>query len=71
MITNIEWMINHKTEVNTILMHIQVLEFEIEKMESDLSPQNKATIRDGLVYLKGRVEDLKDDLYKLKMGDIL
>ena len=71
MITNIEWMINHKTEINTILMHIQVLEFEIEKMESDLSPQNKATIRDGLVYLKGRVEDLKDDLYKLKMGDIL
>jgi len=67
MITNIEWMINHKTEVNTILMHIQVLEFEIEKMESDLSPQNKATMRDGLVYLKGRVEDLKDDLYKLKM----
>lgn len=71
MTTNIEWMINHKTEVNTILMHIQVLEFEIEKMESDLSPQNKATMRDGLVYLKGRVEDLKDDLYKLKMGDIL
>tara|TARA_R100000234_G_C4904680_1_gene137194 strand:- start:378 stop:593 length:216 start_codon:yes stop_codon:yes gene_type:complete len=71
MTTNIEWMINHKTEVNTILMHIQVLEFEIEKMESDLSPQNKANMRDGLVYLKGRVEDLKDDLYKLKMGDIL
>lgn len=71
MTTNIEWMINHKTEVNTILMHIQVLEFEIEKMESDLSPQNKSNMRDGLVYLKGRVEDLKDDLYKLKMGDIL
>tara|TARA_R100001015_G_C4581900_1_gene138295 strand:+ start:390 stop:605 length:216 start_codon:yes stop_codon:yes gene_type:complete len=71
MTTNIEWMINHKTEINTILMHIQVLEFEIEKMESDLSPQNKAAMRDGLVYLKGRVEDLKDDLYKLKMGDIL
>ena len=71
MTTNIEWMINHKTEINTILMHIQVLEFEIEKMESDLSPQNKAAMRNGLVYLKGRVEDLKDDLYKLKMGDIL
>ncbi len=71
MTTNIEWMINHKTEINTILMHIQVLEFEIEKMESDLSPQNKATMRDGLVYLKGRVEDLKDDLYKLEIGDIL
>jgi len=71
MTTNIEWMINHKTEINTILMHIQVLEFEIEKMESDLSPQNKAAMRDGLVYLKGRVEDLKDDLYKLEIGDIL
>jgi|TARA_B100001094_G_scaffold160609_1_gene155360 hypothetical protein len=71
MTTNIEWMINHKTEINTILMHIQVLEFEIEKMESDLSPQNKAAMRNGLVYLKDRVEDLKDDLYKLKMGDIL
>ena len=71
MTTNIEWMINHKTEINTILMHIQVLEFEIEKMESDLSPQNKDAMRNGLVYLKDRVEDLKDDLYKLKMGDIL
>ncbi len=71
MTTNIEWMINHKTEINTILMHIQVLEFEIEKMESDLSPQNKAAMRNGIVYLKDRVEDLKDDLYKLKMGDIL
>ena len=55
MTTNIEWMINHKTEINTILMHIQVLEFEIEKMESDLSPQNKAAMRNGLVYLKDRV----------------
>ena len=71
MTTNIEWMINHKTEINTILMHIQVLEFEIEKMESDLSPQNKAAMRNGLVYLKDRVKDLKDELYKLKMGDIL
>jgi hypothetical protein len=75
MISNIQHQIMNKTVVNEILIRIRVLEDEIVILQDDYNENGHKNptghTRQTIRILQDRVEQLKDELFKLDMGDIL
>ena len=75
MISNIQHQIMNKTVVNEILIRIRFLEDEIIILQDDYNENVHKNptghTRQNIIILQDRVEQLKDELFKLDMGDIL